>query len=129
MHVILSVIQGAPKNARLSFLPGEYIFGREPKCDVQLDHPSASRRHFRLRVTDEGAFVKDLYSRNRTMVDHNVVTDEFRLSDGDSIYVGGIGIQLRVHLFPDEFSVLAGDAVRSAVLYPYGASPDEPTAA
>jgi pSer/pThr/pTyr-binding forkhead associated (FHA) protein len=128
MLVILSVIHGGPRDARLSFLPGEYVFGRSPESDVVLVHRCASRRHFLLRVTDEAAFVRDLFSRNRTMVNQQVVTDEYRLRDGDTIYVGGIGVRFGVHVFPGESGVLASDASRPAALYQHGASPDEPTA-
>jgi pSer/pThr/pTyr-binding forkhead associated (FHA) protein len=128
MLVILSVIHGGPKDARLSFLPGKYVFGRGDESHVVLVHRCASRRHFLLRVTDEGAFVQDLFSRNRIMVNQHVVTDEHRLRDGDSIYVGGIGVRFRVHLLPEEFSSLTADAPRPAALYQHGASPDEPTA-
>jgi pSer/pThr/pTyr-binding forkhead associated (FHA) protein len=128
MLVILSVIQGGPKDARLSFLPGEYIFGRSDESDVVLVHRCASRIHFLLRVTDEGAFAQDLFSRNRIMINQQVVTDERRLRDGDSIFVGGIGVRFHVHLIPEEFSPLSGDAPRPAALYQHGASPDEPTA-
>jgi pSer/pThr/pTyr-binding forkhead associated (FHA) protein len=127
MLVILSVIHGGPKGARLSFLPGEYIFGRSPESDVVLVHRSASRRHFLLRVTDEDAFVRDLFSLNRTMVNQQVLTDEHRLRDGDTIYVGGIGVRFGVHVFPAGSDVLAGDAPRPAALYQQGASPDEQT--
>src|SRR5262249_44221018 len=129
MLVILSVIHGGPKDARLSFLPGEYIFGWSEESDVVLVHRCASRRHFLLRITHEGAFVQDLFSRNKIMVNQHVVTDEHRLRDGDSIYVGGIGVRFRVNLFPEEFCALTGDAPRLTALYQHGASPDEPTAA
>jgi len=129
MLVILSVVQGGPKGARLLFPPGEFVFGRSDECNVVLVHRSASRRHFLLRVSGDGAFVRDLFSRNKTTVNREIVTGERPLQDGDSIYVGGIGIMLAVQLFRGESCVLASDASCPKVLYQHGASPDDQTAA
>jgi pSer/pThr/pTyr-binding forkhead associated (FHA) protein len=127
MLVILSVIHGDPKGARLAFPPGRYMFGRNAESDVVLVHRLASRRHFALRVTDEGAFVRDLFSRNRTMVNHRVVTEEHSLRHGDTIYVGGIGVRFGVQILPGESGVPDSDTPRPAALYEQGASPDAPT--
>ena len=129
MLVVLSVIEGGPKDAQLSFPPGEYMFGRSDESDVVLVHRAASRKHFVLRVTDESALVQDLRSRNKTMVNHHVVTGAHALDDGDSIYVGGIGIRFRVHVHAEVYNPSISQVPPQAVLYQHGASPDDPTAA
>lgn len=129
MLVVLSVIEGGAKDTQLSFPPGEYVFGRNYESNVVLVHRAASRKHFVLRVTDESAAVRDLGSRNRTLVNHDVVTGDRPLDNGDSIYVGGIGIRFRVHLFPDEQNASISQEPQQKVLYQLGASPDDPTAA
>ena len=129
MLVVLSVVEGGSKDAQFSFPPGEYMFGRSDECDVVLVHRAASRKHFVLRVTDDSAFVQDLGSRNKTLVNQNVVTGDRPLDDGDYIYVGGIGIRFRVHMYPDENDASISHVPRQKALYQLGASPDDPTAA
>jgi two-component system, NtrC family, response regulator AtoC len=45
----------------------EMLIGREPECDVAIDHPSLSRRHARLNI-EGGVTVEDLGSTNGTRV-------------------------------------------------------------
>ena len=55
----------------LPLAEGENVIGRDPSCGVWLDQPGVSRRHARVVVTDEGAEIEDLGSKNGTFVsDH-----------------------------------------------------------
>ena len=45
---------------------GDIVIGREPGADVFFDHPSLSRRHARLRITNDGVQLEDLGSKNGT---------------------------------------------------------------
>lgn len=42
--------------------------GRDPRCDVVVDHPSVSKEHARLEWTPAGAAIRDLSSKNGTTV-------------------------------------------------------------
>jgi DNA-binding NtrC family response regulator len=42
--------------------------GRDDSCELQVDHPSVSRRHLVLRRTSAGVIAEDLGSRNGTYV-------------------------------------------------------------
>lgn len=65
--------------------------GRSSKSDIRIDNASISRMHFRLIRTEHGFKVKDLGSRNGTMV-NRIRVDEYLLSDGDQISIGEINI-------------------------------------
>jgi hypothetical protein len=48
---------------------GGLLFGRSPECDVVVQNPSASARHFRiLRGRTGKTFVEDLHSKNGTFL-------------------------------------------------------------
>jgi phosphoserine phosphatase RsbU/P len=60
--------------ARKLVTPGDYVIGREPDCDVQIDVEMVSRKHARLIVKFDHALVEDLGSRNGTFVNDKLVT-------------------------------------------------------
>ena len=43
---------------------GELLLGRDPECDLKLDHPRISRRHARLLVAGGDVHIEDLGSTN-----------------------------------------------------------------
>ena len=51
-----------------------YTFGRQPDCDVVLDHPSSSRVHAVVQFRSDGAsFIYDNASTHGTLVNKNVL--------------------------------------------------------
>jgi pSer/pThr/pTyr-binding forkhead associated (FHA) protein len=77
MWLVLHVLEGEPLGPALHFPPGQYVFGRAPGCHVLFPWPSAvSRRHCILFVNDQGASVRDLRSRNGTVVNSRRITRE-----------------------------------------------------
>ena len=49
--------------------------GRDPGCDLVIDHPSVSRNHAELYHQDERWWLRDLGSKNGSFVDGIAVTD------------------------------------------------------
>ncbi len=67
------------------------VVGRNPaRSGVILDHPEASREHFRLSVRDTRLAIEDLHSTNGTFVNGREVAvgQPTVLSPGDQISVG-----------------------------------------
>ncbi|MFH1706308.1 MAG: HD domain-containing phosphohydrolase [Planctomycetota bacterium] len=63
------------------------ILGRDPKCDIQLGDKSASREHAEVFKLGEMYFIRDLHSRNGTMVNGELIDEEL-LREGDIIQIG-----------------------------------------
>ena len=42
--------------------------GRDPDCEIQLDHPTVSSRHCELALTDDGVYAHDCGSTNGTFL-------------------------------------------------------------
>ncbi len=68
--------------------PGEFVIGRSEECQLSIDDAMVSRRHASIRVTDAGAFVVDLGSRNGVLVNGARINAERPLHDRDRISIG-----------------------------------------
>jgi pSer/pThr/pTyr-binding forkhead associated (FHA) protein len=88
MNVKLRIIQGRPEGKSMLFPQGEYVFGRGTECHVRPNSDWVSRQHCLLRVTSEGAFLRDLGSRNGTLINGARFVEERRLEHGDQVQVG-----------------------------------------
>lgn len=68
------------------------IIGRDPGCDVRLDHYSVSRRHARLFRTETAWFISDLGSTNGTIVNGSRITEKW-LKPGDVVRLGAYKVR------------------------------------
>jgi pSer/pThr/pTyr-binding forkhead associated (FHA) protein len=120
--VQLLVVQGRPSGKRFRFPNGDYYIGRGTECQIRPDSEWVSRQHCLLRVAGDGVFLRDLGSRNGTLVNGHLLTGERRLEDGDRIQVGPLVFQVNMG---------AGDTGRGAAAQALGetvpvAPPKEP---
>src|SRR5262249_18274577 len=76
MKVKLVVIRGKPAGKTVEFPTGEYYFGRGKECQVRSNNEWISRQHCLLRVTSDGVFLRDLASRNGTLVNGVLLSEE-----------------------------------------------------
>jgi hypothetical protein len=62
--------------------------GRAPSCQVVIDSDFASRRHAQIIRRDQVYWVKDLGSKNGTLLNNKPLSGEAPLSDGAEIRIG-----------------------------------------
>jgi DNA-binding winged helix-turn-helix (wHTH) protein len=74
---------------------GETLLGREDSALVWIDDASVSRRHARILVSDDGAVLEDLGSKNGTKLNDELLASPVRLADGDRIGVGRADLVFR----------------------------------
>lgn len=67
------------------------VLGREPACDIPLFDLSASRRHVEIRPDQNGYLLRDLGSKNGTLV-NDQLTKQVVLHGGDEIWIGAIRV-------------------------------------
>ena len=96
MTVKLLVVHGRPQGKALLFPRGEFVFGRGVECHIRSNSDWVSRQHCLLRVGDDGVHLRDLGSRNGTLVNGARVQGERRLQSGDKLQVGALVFQLEV---------------------------------
>ena len=75
---------------------GENILGRDPAAAIFIDHASVSRRHARVTVSEDGATIEDLGSKNGTKVGGQVISGVQPLADADAIRLGSVPMTFRV---------------------------------
>jgi pSer/pThr/pTyr-binding forkhead associated (FHA) protein len=98
MTVKMLVVQGRPSGKSLLFPTGEYYFGRGPECHVRPESEWVSRQHCLLRVTADGVFVRDLGSRNGTLVNGALVEGERQLQHGDQVQIGPLVFEVQLEM-------------------------------
>jgi hypothetical protein len=62
--------------------------GRAVSCQVVIDSDFASRRHAQIIRRDDAYWLRDLGSKNGTLLDNELVTAEILLTDGAEIRIG-----------------------------------------
>lgn len=67
---------------------GDYVIGRSDACDITIEDSKISRRHARIHITEDSAYITDLGSSNGTAINDNEIERETVLRDQDSIRVG-----------------------------------------
>ncbi|HTZ82052.1 MAG TPA: sigma 54-interacting transcriptional regulator [Candidatus Acidoferrales bacterium] len=92
MRPRLLVIAGPSKDASIPLPDGEATLGRDPTNLVAVVDPSVSRKHCLLRREDNRYQIKDLDSRNGTLVNGVSVKEQWlrhgdEISTGDSVFL------------------------------------------
>lgn len=83
------VIYGEGLGQRVGIDNEAIVIGRSQDADLQLPHPSVSRRHCMIERVGRKHHILDLGATNRTRVNDSVLDDEAQvLKDGDHITIG-----------------------------------------
>jgi transcriptional regulator with GAF, ATPase, and Fis domain len=83
----LLVLSGPLKDSTIPLAEGEITIGREASNGISVSDPSVSRKHCAVRGTDGKFQVRDLESRNGTLVNGAGVEQQW-LQHGDEIATG-----------------------------------------
>ncbi len=109
--LVTAALPGGERRFRLG--PGEHVLGSAGDADLQIDDPTVSRRHLRLRFDGVEASAKDLGSSNGTWLSGERVSEAA---------LGGTALDLRLGEIRVRIERLAADEVRLAVA---GDAPDQ----
>jgi hypothetical protein len=73
-----------------------YTLGRDPACDFPLPSEVVSRRHAEIEWAPKGGFVlRDMGSKNGTLVNGEKLAGPRPLKDGDKLWLGPFSLQYR----------------------------------
>jgi len=88
MDVILKVLEGAKSGAKIAVKRADFIIGRSQKCHLCAGSSAISRQHCAILRDENRVAIKDLGSRNGTLVNGVKIEGEVELATGDEITVG-----------------------------------------
>ncbi|WP_224248904.1 sigma-54-dependent Fis family transcriptional regulator [Hyalangium gracile] len=77
-----------PSAGRRYEVVSEVTIGRSPSCEIQIEDDKVSRRHARIFVRAGQVWLRDLESRNGTLVNGQRLEGEACLLPGDRVQVG-----------------------------------------
>jgi pSer/pThr/pTyr-binding forkhead associated (FHA) protein len=88
MDVTLKVLEGAKTGAKIAVKKAEFIIGRSQGCHLCAASTAISRQHCAILREEGRVAIKDLGSRNGTLVNGVKIAGETELTSGDEITVG-----------------------------------------
>jgi len=88
MKAELIVVQGKPEGKVIPMTGPLFRIGRGEACHLRPNSELISREHVEFAVSTEGVTVRDLGSRNGTLVNGKPLTELYRLNDRDLVQVG-----------------------------------------
>ncbi len=94
MEIRLNVYYGDTKKASLTFSKEEISVGRSLDCDVIINDPSVSSKHFTILSSGKSIYIKDEGSINGTFVNGKQVVEKSEVFSGDRITFCGYTIEI-----------------------------------
>jgi pSer/pThr/pTyr-binding forkhead associated (FHA) protein len=103
MKLKLIVLAGAKEGLEIPLKKDKFLIGRAKECALRAGSEAISRRHCAIIRRESGYTVRDLGSRNGTLVNDEKISSEVPLKDGDELRVG-----------PLKFRVAAAESTSAA---------------
>ena len=96
MRVKLKVAKGASAGKVFEVKVPQFIIGRSSGCQLRPQSDAISRKHCVIMVGEDSATIRDLKSRNGTIVNGDKIRGEHTLVCGDEIRVGPLHLEVVV---------------------------------
>ncbi|MDE2508044.1 MAG: FHA domain-containing protein [Planctomycetota bacterium] len=107
MKVQLIVVQGKPEGKVIPLSLPTFRIGRGETCHLRPTSELVSREHAEFNVTPQSVTVKDLGSRNGTLVNGKAVTGTHELNDRDLVQVGPLTFAVSIQDAPSSATIPA----------------------
>jgi predicted component of type VI protein secretion system len=98
--VRLTVARGKPLGKVITVTGPSFTIGRDESCQLRPHVELVSRRHAELTITPGAVRIRDLGSRNGTLVNGRAVTAPTRLRDGDQLQIGPLTFAVSIQGLP-----------------------------
>ena len=89
----LIAVGGPIRGKEFELKEGENILGRSDDCDLVIVQDGVSKRHLKLTINKDSAYIEDLGSSNGTIVNGKTIT-KLSLKNGDKIVLPNIIFQI-----------------------------------
>lgn len=88
MKVQLIVVRGKPEGKIIPLVGSTFRVGRGEGCHLRPNSEQVSRQHAEVVIGDEAVVVRDLGSRNGTILNGTAISGESPLKNGDLLQIG-----------------------------------------
>ncbi len=88
LKVNLIVVSGKPEGKVIPLSLPVFRVGRDETCHLRPNSVEVSRQHTEITITDTTVTVRDLGSRNGTLVNGNLLTAPHELKSGELLRIG-----------------------------------------
>jgi pSer/pThr/pTyr-binding forkhead associated (FHA) protein len=100
MKVKLIVVQGRPEGKEIPLVGPVFKIGRGETCHLRPNSEQVSREHAEFTLTEDSVSVRDLGSRNGTLVNGKALTETCQLKDNDLVQVGPLTFSVSIEGAP-----------------------------
>ena len=100
MKVQLIVVQGKPEGKAIPLVGPLFMIGRGETCHLRPNSEQVSREHAEFQVTAERVTLRDLGSRNGTLVNGKAITETATLKDRDLVQIGPLTFAVSIQDAP-----------------------------
>ena len=101
MRAQLIVVQGKLEGKKIPLVGPVFRIGRGETCHLRPNSAQVSREHAEFTITPEGVTVRDLGSRNGTLVNGKALTRAQMLKDRDVVQVGPLAFSVSIAGAPE----------------------------
>lgn len=102
MLLKLKVTDGSNSGKEIIVTKEKFLIGRADDCNLRPHSDAISRRHCMIINRGEVVGVRDLKSRNGTLVNGKKITSDKRLRTGDTLEVGPLKFEVVLEPLPSE---------------------------
>jgi predicted component of type VI protein secretion system len=100
MKVQLIVVQGKPEGKMIPLQTPLFKIGRGESCNLRPNSEEVSREHAEFSMTADSVTIRDLGSRNGTLVNGKRLTEPCKLKDSDLIQIGPLTFAVSIQGAP-----------------------------
>jgi pSer/pThr/pTyr-binding forkhead associated (FHA) protein len=100
MLVKLKILKGPSVGKEVKIPVPKCLIGRAEGCHMRAQSDAISRRHCVIVTTENEVVVRDLNSRNGTVVNDQKITEETVLLNGDILRVGPLEFEVNIEKKP-----------------------------
>ncbi len=97
MKVELVVVRGRPEGKTIPVTSPRFVIGRNPECHLRPNSEEVSRRHVEFLLGESTVQVRELGSRNGTLVNGTKLGNEpLTLQEGDLVQIGQLAFAIKI---------------------------------
>jgi predicted component of type VI protein secretion system len=101
MELRLKILAGSHAGQEMRIGKAKFLVGRSEECNLRPNSEKVSRHHCVFLLGDGRATIRDLGSRNGTLVNGEKVVGEVELKKGDQLEIGPLQFEVRLIDVPE----------------------------